>query len=318
MKLLLKILLAVFGLVVIAIIGVVIEGNVQITRQETMPASENAPGQIYTVDGRKLHVLTLGDPLADPTGAPIVLIHGFNAAGFATWLPWAEKLQAAGRSVIIPDMLGFGHSERVPELGAHYSIVGRGQQVLGILNAMNVDTFDVVGESFGGAITAEIALKAPQRVRKAIFMDAQIYPQGMPPTAILTAPFLGPALTWNALGGGPFGFAAQYCKATGDCSWLTLSKIKGTVDTFQAITKTDRGEATFYKNIPHIKTPSLVIWGSDDTIVPVANGDRLARELGVPFVLINGAGHVPYLQQPDKVADRVLSFLGSPTQEPLK
>jgi pimeloyl-ACP methyl ester carboxylesterase len=179
-----------------------------------------------------------------------------------------------------------------------------------LIDALGVGTFDVVGESFGGAITAELALSATPRVRKAIFMDAQIYPQEIPMQAIAKAPLgIGRALTWNSLGGGPFGFAAQRCAKGGDCRWLELSKIAGTVDTFQAINRSDRGDREFYKRVPDIAVPALVIWGSEDTIVPVANGDRLARELQSPFVLISGAGHVPYWEQPDKVAERVLAFL---------
>ena len=308
MKTVLKISLALIAVVAILILGVTIEGNRQIARQEVTPAGQNAPGQFFTIEGRSLHVITLGDPKSDPTGAPIVLVHGFSAAGAATWMPWAESLHAAGRSVIIPDMLGFGHSERAAQPGEHYSITARGRQVLGLIDALGVANFDIVGESFGGAVTAQVTLAAPERVRKAIFMDAQIYPQPIPLQGIAKVPYLGRAISWNTMGGGPFGFANQRCKASGNCSWLELVKIAGTVDTFQAITASDRGDKEFYKRVPEIKTPSLVIWGGNDTIVPVANGDRLARELGSQFILINAAGHVPYLEQPDKVAERVLNF----------
>jgi len=305
-----KILLAILAILIILVGGFVIDGNLQIAREEVAPAEQGAPGQFVTHEGRKLHVLTLGDPLADPTGAPIMLVHGFSAAGYATWLPWAEKLHAAGRSVIVPDLLGFGHSERVIEPGDHYGVPARARQVLAIADAFSVTTFDVVGESYGGAVTAQLALSAPEHLRKAIFMDAQIYPQVIPLQKLRRIPFMGAVLTWNSIAGGPNGFAAVRCRTTGDCRWLDLSKRKNTVKTFHAIAASNRNDEGVYTRIDDIKTPSIVIWGSEDKTVPVANGDRLARELGSPFVLINGAGHVPYFEQPDKVAERVLAFLG--------
>jgi pimeloyl-ACP methyl ester carboxylesterase len=181
-----------------------------------------------------------------------------------------------------------------------------------LVDALGVTTFDIVGESFGGAVTAQLALTAPSRLRKAIFMDAQIYPQVIPMQGLRRVPFMGRALTWNTMGGGPLGFAAQRVKATGNAMWLDLSTRANTVDTFQAIAASGRNDRDMQNRIGEITTPSIVIWGSDDAIVPVANGDRLARELRSPFVLINGAGHLPYLEQPDKVAERVLGFLGKP------
>ena len=71
----------------ITVVGFLAEANWQIARQEITSADHKAPGAFFTIENSKLYVLMLGDPKADPTGAPIVLVHGFSAAGLATWLP---------------------------------------------------------------------------------------------------------------------------------------------------------------------------------------------------------------------------------------
>ena len=149
MKTVLKILAGVAAIMAITVVGFLAEANWQIARQEITSADHKAPGAFFTIENSKLYVLMLGDPTADPTGAPIVLVHGFSAAGLATWLPWAEKLHAAGRSVILPDMLGFGHSERVSEVGEHYTLPARARQELGLVNAI------------GNAMWLDLSTRAP-------------------------------------------------------------------------------------------------------------------------------------------------------------
>jgi pimeloyl-ACP methyl ester carboxylesterase len=309
---LMKPLAAAFAVVLILVAGVTVEGNLAISRMEATPAHRGAPGKFVVVEGRNAHVLTLGDPKADPTGAPIMLIHGFAAAGLATWMPWAEKLHAAGRSIVMPDLLGFGHSERVTTPGDYYTVPGRAAQVLAVADALGVSIFDVVGESYGGSVTAALALSTPERLRKAVFMDAQVYPQEIPLAWLGQAPYLGRAFTWNVMTGGPYSYSALRCRTAGDCAWLDLSRRTGTVDAFYAMAASGRNDGQIHARIGEITVPSIVIWGSEDRIVPIANGDRLARELRSPLMIINGGGHTPYLEQPDKVADRVLGFLGSP------
>src|SRR5688572_8959538 len=121
MRLLLKVIAGVAIILIVFLAGTVIHANLAISRQETLSPAEGAPGRMLTIAGHQWHVLTMGNPNRDRTGVPILLIHGFAVAGAETFQPWARE-QLRDRSLILPDLLGYGHSERIPTPGPWYSL----------------------------------------------------------------------------------------------------------------------------------------------------------------------------------------------------
>lgn len=238
MKTVLKIVTATTIILLIAFAAVVADANLRIADEEVLAADSGAPGRFVTVDGRRLHVVTVGDVATDPSGAPLLLIHGFAAPGHVTWLPWASRL-AGQRAFIMPDLLGFGHSDRIGVPDAAYTLKSRAAALAAVLDALSVGPVDVVGESYGGAVAAQFALDYPTRVPRIIFMDAAIYPRPNPLEFARGLPLgLGRAITWHALTGGPFGFIGQYCKDQPNCRWLRLARIAGTTDALTAMLST--------------------------------------------------------------------------------
>jgi len=86
--------------------------------------------------------------------------------------------------------------------------------------------------------------------------------------------------------------------------------IEGTVDGLQAITDTVQ-DSRIPGDVPLIQKPALVIAGEIDTIVPMEDSQRLARELGAEFFVAEGAGHWPGEKDPDAVAAKLLEFLAA-------
>ena len=74
-----KIALAALAVVVIALAGFIVDAHLRIAALEIFAADAGAPGRFVTVEGHKFHVATIGDVTADPTGAPLLLIHDFAA-----------------------------------------------------------------------------------------------------------------------------------------------------------------------------------------------------------------------------------------------
>ncbi len=104
-------------------------------------------------------------------GQPVLLIHG-SGPGVSAWANWRATIPdlAKQRRVVAPDMVGFGFTERPTD--AVYGLDLWVAHVLGLLDALNLDRVDVVGNSFGGALALTLAVRHPSRVRKLVLMGS--------------------------------------------------------------------------------------------------------------------------------------------------
>lgn len=309
MKVVLKLAAAALAISLIGLVGFVADAQIRIAREETLSPDSGVPGRFVTVEGRRLHIATVGDISADPSGAPLLLLHGFGVQGHAAWLPWATKL-AATRSLIMPDLLGFGHSDRETAPGPYYTVQGQAAAIAGALDSLGVTQVDIIGDALGGAVAAQLALDDPARVRRIVFMDATIYSQ--PHHTRTGIRLIDRALTWRYRAGGPGGKIARSCGMQTNCRWLRLARVRGTTDALLAMDAT-RDDGHLPEYVAKIAIPSLVIWGGNDAAAPVADGDRLAQTLKTTITIIADSGDMPYIAQPDKVARRVLEFFQANT-----
>ncbi|ABM58524.1 alpha/beta fold hydrolase [Verminephrobacter eiseniae] len=106
-----------------------------------------------------------------PGQPPVLFIHG-SGPGVSAWANWRLALPviAQDRHVIAPDMVGFGYTDR--PAGQAYTMDAWVQQVLDLMDALGVEQADVVGNSFGGALSLALAIRAPQRVRRLVLMGS--------------------------------------------------------------------------------------------------------------------------------------------------
>lgn len=113
-------------------------------------------------------------------GAPALFIHG-SGPGVSAWANWrlALPVLAQTRRAIAPDMAGFGYTERPP--GIAYTMDTWVQQAIDLLDALDVERGDVVGNSFGGALSLALAIRAPHRVRRLVLMGSVGVPFAITP-----------------------------------------------------------------------------------------------------------------------------------------
>ena len=104
-------------------------------------------------------------------GAPVLLIHG-SGPGVSAWANWRLVMPALAQQarVIAPDMVGFGYTER-PQ-GFVYSMDAWVRQAVGLLDALGIERTDLVGHSFGGALSLALAIAHPERVRRLVLMGS--------------------------------------------------------------------------------------------------------------------------------------------------
>ncbi|EDM48671.1 alpha/beta fold hydrolase [Marinobacter algicola] len=137
-----------------------------------MTAPENSPeiGREITAAGYRTNVHDHGD-VRSQSGVPVMMIHG-SGPGVTAWANWRLVIPelAKNRRVVAPDMLGFGYTQR-PEDNT-YNRERWVAHAIGVLDALDLQQVDLVGNSFGGGLALALAIEYPERVRRLVLMGS--------------------------------------------------------------------------------------------------------------------------------------------------
>ncbi|MDW8277661.1 MAG: alpha/beta hydrolase [Anaerolineales bacterium] len=259
------------------------------------------------------------------SGEPVfILLHGFGASTFS-WREVMAPFAELGR-VIAYDRPAFGLTSR-PMPGEWkgqnpYSPESQAAIVIGLMDALGVDTAWLVGNSAGGTVSVYTALTYPQRVSGLILVDAAIYTGGGSPgwvRPLLATPQMrriGPLLARQiATSGNDFIRSAFH-----DPSLVTPEVLEGYRKPLRAhnwdralweLTSASR-PLGLAERLNELNLPVLVITGDDDRIVPTEQSIRLANEIpGAALAVIPNAGHLPHEEKPAEFMQAVREFLKS-------
>lgn len=129
------------------------------------PVTNPELGQTIVAAGIRTNLHDLG------SGTPMLLIHGSGpgVSAFANWRLAMPVLAQRGR-VIAPDMVGFGFTDRPP--GQHYDLNVWVRHAIGVLDALEIDRINLVGNSLGGAIALALTIRHPDRVWRLVLMGS--------------------------------------------------------------------------------------------------------------------------------------------------
>jgi pimeloyl-ACP methyl ester carboxylesterase len=257
-----------------------------VRRAAALRSRQRAVARSIAIGGVRLAYTVAG------SGAPAVLIHGLGGSG-RWWGPVVPAL-ARDHNVHTIDLVGFGASA-----GQRFSLEAAADQIGAFMDALGITGALVVGHSMGGFIAAELAADRPELVDRLVLVDAA----GLP----FRARFVTHAM--NAL------------RATLESSPRFLAM--AAVDTLRAgpftliaatrsILASDLSE-----KLGRIAAPTLVLWGADDPLIPAATGRDLARALrDGRFELVDGAGHSPMWERPERFTALVRAFVRGPRRIP--
>lgn len=122
-------------------------------------------GQMLDVKGVQTNVHDLGE------GFPVLLIHG-SGPGVTAWANWRLVMPelAKQRRVVALDMLGFGYTERPAD--QIYNMERWVAHAIDLLDTLEIEQTDLVGNSFGGALALALAIRHPKRVRRLVLMGS--------------------------------------------------------------------------------------------------------------------------------------------------
>lgn len=104
-------------------------------------------------------------------GETVMFIHG-SGPGVSAWANWRLCLPPLSENfrVIAPDMAGFGYTQRVE--GAVYNMDVWMKQTIDLMDALKIETTNLVGNSFGGGLALALCIKYPKRFKKVVLMGA--------------------------------------------------------------------------------------------------------------------------------------------------
>jgi pimeloyl-ACP methyl ester carboxylesterase len=255
-----------------------------------------------TIYGQKIHYLEAG------SGPNLILLHGLGGSSQAWQFnigPLAEKYH-----VFVPDQIGFGKSDKPL---VNYRIRTYVDFLDQFCKQLKIERPSLIGNSMGGWIAAIYAATYPDRVDKLVLADAAGY---APPKDFDTRTFFGLNPTTKAemkiLVGKVFYNKAFQSDAAIDQS-MTVRLGAGDGYTIKSITDSIiRGEDFLDDVVKSIKSPTLLVWGREDGLVPLSDGERLHKDIaGSTLVVIEECGHIPNVEKAGEFNAAVLKFLGA-------
>jgi pimeloyl-ACP methyl ester carboxylesterase len=255
-------------------------------------------------------------------GPLIVLIHGITGHS-AQWELAIEEL-ADEFTILAPDLLGHGESAK-PR--GDYSLGAYASGVRDILLALGHERASIVGHSLGGGVAMQFAYQFPERCERLVLVSSgglgrEVHPllrAATLPGAELVLPLLTHARVLAA--GEAFGRLLGLLKleagpdlaelASGYASLADADARAAFLQTARAVIDA-RGQRVSAVDRLYLAEalPSLIVWGSDDPIIPVEHG-RAAHEAmpGSRFEIFDGARHFPQLADPRGFARLLREFI---------
>jgi pimeloyl-ACP methyl ester carboxylesterase len=219
---------------------------------------------------------------------------------------WLSELTGT-RRVIAPQHPGFGRSTGLEHLDDVVDLV---IYYLDLFDALGLEQVDLIGESFGGMIAAELAAIAPGRIRRLVL----VAPLGLWLDAVPTLDiFALPAgevhrVAWAAPDAPP---GLDYAPARG----TEDERRRAHVERMRSLAAAGKfifpiPDKGLRKRFHRLVAPTLLLWGAEDRIVPPDYGTLFQERIrSAELVLVPGAGHFPLLECPTEAISALQSFL---------
>lgn len=233
-------------------------------------------------------------------GDTVLLLHGYSA-NKESWLSVTKSLKK-NYKVVVPDLPGFGLTTFDPKIG--FTISEQTRRLNDFINAIELDTFHIVGNSMGGAIAADYTIKYPKKIKSLILLDSfglksktesyvtrkfgnerkkvLVYTNREEQNLMLKMIFYKPVYL-------PGRIKDYYLERRLKSDHY--SKI------FDDLEKT--GEDFLRKRIGEVAVPTLIIWGREDNLFHYTVADEFTKLIkNSKKVIIDECGHCPHIDRP--------------------
>jgi len=253
------------------------------------------------------------------TGPSLVLLHGLFM-DHTTWDPVSDALAREYR-VVAPDLPGFGQSEKPPESRFPYGIDAFADAVVDLYAGLELGRAILVGHALGGAVAITLAARHPELISRLILIDAQCYATKLDlASRVAFAPLIGGFAFKQLWGKSAFRAYFKESYLSRDAR-IPSARVDHYYDTFNtpaarasalATLRATRDTRSVVAHVARVTTPTLVIWGREDSLYPAALGHRLSREIHDSGFQLLKTGHAPQEEEPGAVAEAIERFCQSP------
>jgi pimeloyl-ACP methyl ester carboxylesterase len=210
----------------------------------------------------------------------------------------------------VPDLIGFGYSDKPI---ADYTIDFFSNFLEKFLISLNIAQTNIIGSSLGGQIAAEYTSSHSQNVDKLILVSpsgimkkstyaldeyimAALYPnEQSAKNAFETMDGSGKKIPMNIING-----------------FVSRMKLPNAKFAFMSTLLGLKNCELITKKLENISSSTLVIWGSDDPVIPITFANDFVSSIdNCSFLEMSNCGHTPYVQEPELFASKVLTFLNN-------
>ena len=260
------------------------------------------------VSGRRLHYIRRGD------GEPLLLIMGLSGNHLHWGEPFLEALEN-DFDVIAHDNRGIGRSG--PH-GGPFTIADMADDAVGLLDALGIESAHVMGISMGGMIAQEVALRHPERVRTLVLGCTYAGGEGSALTdeAVimrLTQLFMSGDIEGALRAGWEVNVSRAYREAHPEAAERMLqiaAELPGTMEILLAQVQAASSHNTSAR-LGDIKAPTLILHGTEDEMLGVANAHHIAGLMpDARLEIFDGAGHLFFWEDPERAAELVRGHAG--------
>ena len=272
----------------------------------------------FTAHGKRLKYRLAGK------GPLVLLIHGM--AGSAT--TWKQVMPALSErfTVLAPDLLGHGESDKTK---GDYSLGAMASTLRDLIVGLGYKRATVVGQSYGGGIAMQFAYQYPERCERLVLVDAGgLGSEVNPVLRMLTLPGSEALLlvacappvrrVVETIGRVVFRKKLENAAVIPEL-WRSYASL-GHVDGRRAFLRTlravidPRGQSVSAADKLYLAAgiPTLIIWGAEDRIIPVEHAH--AAHAAIPgswLEIIEGVGHYPHCEAPDRFVGALTEFIES-------
>ena len=228
----------------------------------------------------------------------ILILHGWRSS-FNSWQKVFEGLSSFF-SVVFLELPGFGQSE-TPSFSFDL------EDYLKIVNLFcekkDLDKFYLVGHSFGGAISFLFTVSFPEKVKKLVLCAPAIFrfhQKSLKQKIFILLSKMGNKVFNQKI---PFLFKKNFYRLLNNYDYFALNDVMK--ETFKKIIKRDLRD-----NLSLLKTPTLILWGEKDKILPPSQAFFLKEKIEKSELeILPKVGHAISLEAPDLLVQKIISFL---------